>query len=132
MFSILVPSTKKWYSSFLKKNFVFQKICFKVKVLKTLKIPNDCHIKTCRSLKRRAILKSLVPFFRRTCALSVGFRMERLKKKRFPVLRQKFNSNFAVKLAERSSHSLQGCHCHLKSQVPDIPDIILTFWTKNF
>ena len=43
--------------SFLKKFFVFQKICFEVKVLKTFKIFNDCHIKTCRSPKRRAILK---------------------------------------------------------------------------
>ena len=32
-FSILVVSAKKRYSSFLKKLFVFQKICFKVKVL---------------------------------------------------------------------------------------------------
>ena len=30
-FSILVLSTKKRYSSFLKKALVFQKICFKVK-----------------------------------------------------------------------------------------------------
>ena len=36
-FSILVLSTKKRYSSFLKKVFVFQKICFKVKVLKMFK-----------------------------------------------------------------------------------------------
>ena len=35
VFPILVVSTKKRYSSFLKKVFVFQKICFKVKVLKT-------------------------------------------------------------------------------------------------
>ena len=53
--SRLLLSTKKRYSSFLKKLFVFQKICFKVKVLKTLKISTDCHIKRCRSLKRRAI-----------------------------------------------------------------------------
>ena len=33
VFSILVVSTKKRYSSFLVKVFVFQKICFKVKVL---------------------------------------------------------------------------------------------------
>ena len=32
-FSILVLSTKKRYSSFSKKVFVFQKICFKIKVL---------------------------------------------------------------------------------------------------
>ena len=25
----------------------------------------------------------------------------------------------------------QGCHSNLRSQIPDIPDIILTFWTKN-
>ena len=56
-FSILVLSTKKLYSSFLKKVFVFLKICFKVKVLKTSKVFTDCHIKTCWSLKRRAILK---------------------------------------------------------------------------
>ena len=34
---------------------VFQKTCFKV--LKTFKVPIDCHVKTCRSYKRRAILK---------------------------------------------------------------------------
>ena len=35
VYSILVFSTKKGYSSFLEKVFVFHKICFKVKVLKT-------------------------------------------------------------------------------------------------
>ena len=54
-FSVLVPSTKKRYSSFLKKVFIFQTICFKV--LKTFKISSYCLIKTCSSLKRRAILK---------------------------------------------------------------------------
>ena len=56
-FSILMLSTEKQYSSFLKKVFVFQKIYFKVKVLKTFKISTDCHIKTCQFLERRAILK---------------------------------------------------------------------------
>ena len=42
---------------FLKKVFIFQKICFKVKVLKTFKSSSGCHIKTCQSLKCRAILK---------------------------------------------------------------------------
>ena len=37
-FSIAVFSTKKQYSSFLKELLVFQKTCFKVKILKTLKI----------------------------------------------------------------------------------------------
>ena len=55
--SILVVSTKKQCSSFLEKVFIFQKIYFKVKVLKTFETFTDCHIKTCRSLKRRGILK---------------------------------------------------------------------------
>ena len=56
-FSILVLSTKKQLSSFLKKVFVIQKICFKVKVLKTFKTSSDCHIKIYKSIKQRAILK---------------------------------------------------------------------------
>ena len=62
---------------------VLHKICFKVKVLKTIKISSDRQIKTCRSLKRRAIWKSLVTFLRRTyfCWLQ----NETLKTKRFPV-----------------------------------------------
>ena len=44
-FSIFVLSTKKLYSSFLKKVFIVQKICFKVKVLKSFEICSDCHIK---------------------------------------------------------------------------------------
>ena len=66
-------STKKRYTSFLKMVFVFQKICFYLKVLKSFKISTDCHIKTRRSLKWRAIWslrwraiwKSLVLIFRR-------------------------------------------------------------------
>ena len=54
-FSILVLSTKKWNSSFLKTVFVLQKIC--LKLLKTFKILTDCHIKTYWSLKWRAPLK---------------------------------------------------------------------------
>ena len=86
-FSILVLLTKNWYSSFLKKVFFFQKMCFKV--LKTFKISSACHIETWRSLERRAILNIPTTIFRGTCALFVGFKMKPLKKKRFPVLRQK-------------------------------------------
>ena len=50
-FSILVLSTKKPYFNFLQKVFVFQKICFKVEVLKTFKISTECHAKTRQSLK---------------------------------------------------------------------------------
>ena len=46
-FSILVLSTRKQYSSFYGKFFASQKICSKVKVLKTFKFFTDCHIKTC-------------------------------------------------------------------------------------
>ena len=65
LLSILLLSTKKqcWYSSILKRVCIFQKICFKVKVLKTFKISSVCHIKTCRSLKRRAILKIPIMLF---------------------------------------------------------------------
>ena len=56
-FSILLLSTKNRYSSFLKKLFVFQKVCFKVKVSKTFKISSNSHRNTCRSLKRRANYK---------------------------------------------------------------------------
>ena len=45
-FSILVLSPKKPHSSFLKKVFIFQKICFKVKVLKTLQDLNFSQIVT--------------------------------------------------------------------------------------
>ena len=48
---------KKHYSSFFKKVFIFQEIYFQVKVLKTFKIFSDSHMKTCRSLVRRAIMK---------------------------------------------------------------------------
>ena len=63
VFSILVVSTKKCYPSFLKKVIIFQKICFKVKVLKTFETLTDGHIKTCRFLKRRIILKSASTIF---------------------------------------------------------------------
>ena len=63
-FSITVLSSKKRYSSFLKKDLVFQKTCLKAKVIRTHKIPSDYRVKLCRSLERKAILKiSLVPFF---------------------------------------------------------------------
>ena len=64
-FPILVLSTKKQYSGFLKKVFVFLKIC-----LKRSEISIDCHRKACLSLKRRAILR--IPSFRRTYTLCDG------------------------------------------------------------
>ena len=101
VFSILVLSTKKQCSSFLKKVFIFQKICLKVKVLKTFKIFTGCHIKTCWSLKQRAILKISSTFFKRTYALSAGFKMKPLRKSIF----QKNQLKYCLKLAKRSNHS---------------------------
>ena len=51
MFSILVLSTKEQYTSFLKKVFGFQEICFKVK------IKTQENTKIWWFLKQRAILK---------------------------------------------------------------------------
>ena len=42
---------------FLKKVFVFQEICLKVKVWKMFETFTGCHIKICRSLKWSPILK---------------------------------------------------------------------------
>ena len=100
-----------WQGSFVWKccalngsTFIFQKICFKAKVVNTLKIPSGCHIKTYWSLKRGAILKIPSAVFRRTHALSIGFKMKSLKKA-FSCVKAKTNANFAVKVAERSNHS---------------------------
>ena len=45
-----------------------------------------CHVKTCQSLKQRAILKMPSTIFRITYALLVGFKMKPLKKSFFKVL----------------------------------------------
>ena len=76
-FSILVLSTKTGYSSFLKRAYFFQKIGFKVKILKTFKIFSHSHI------NRGVFKRSQVPFFRRTYALSVGFKRKPLRKSIF-------------------------------------------------
>ena len=102
-FLILVLSTKKRFSSFLKKVFVFRKFCFKVQVLKTIKISTDCHIKHINLSNRGLLLKPLVLFFRQTYALSVSFKMKRIQKA-FSSVKIKANTDFAIKLAERSKH----------------------------
>ena len=69
--SILALWTKKQLPGFLKKVFVFQKISFKVKVVKTFKISSGCHIKSYRSFKQRAISKIRKTVFQKnTCSLS--------------------------------------------------------------
>ena len=70
-FLVLILSTKKPYSSYLKKVFVFQKICFKFEVLKMFKISFQKYPDLSNG---GLILKSL------TYALSVGFRLKPLIK----------------------------------------------------
>ena len=65
----------------MKTMFVFQKICFKVKVLKTFETFTDCHIKTRQSLNRSATLKISITVFQKNYALSVSFKIKTLKKK---------------------------------------------------
>ena len=98
--SILVLWTKKRYSIFWEK---FSLISFKVKALKTLKISSDCHIKTCGSLKRRAILKIPSTVFLEEPFLFLLALKWNLYQKAFFNVKTKTNPNFFVKLAERSN-----------------------------
>ena len=52
-------SELKTVLKFLRKVLVFQKTCFKVKILKTFKIPGDYYIKTWQSLKRWLLHKNM-------------------------------------------------------------------------
>ena len=96
----------------MKTMFVFQKICFKLKVLKTFETFTDCHIKTRQSLNRSATLKISITVFQKNYALSVSFKIKTLKKnkkkKLFRKIRQNQdkinNSSFAAKFNERSNH----------------------------
>ena len=60
--------------------FRFSDDLFQFKVFKACKTSNGCHIKTCRSLKRRtAILEITIFFLRKTYAPSVGIKMKPLR-----------------------------------------------------
>ena len=74
---VVLSSTKRYSSS--KKGFRFSEN-FKFKVLKRFKISSDCHVKECQCQKCK---QCLVPFFRRTYALSVGFIIKLLGKSIF-------------------------------------------------
>ena len=103
MLSILVLSTKKGYSSFLKSVYVFQKIYFKVKVLKSFKIPSDCHIKAWRSLEWRAIVR--IPILKEPMLFLLGLKWN-LYEKAFSCAKTK--NNFCRKPCwntGRSNHS---------------------------
>ena len=81
-FSILVLSTKKQYSAFFKKVCIFQKMCFKFKVLKHYQNLNWWpHRNMSISQMEGFFKKSLVSFFRRTYALSICSKTKPLRKK---------------------------------------------------
>ena len=80
-FSILLVSTKNRFSSFFKKSFRFPENLLQSKVLKTFIISSNCHIKRVDLLNGELFWKFLVPFFRRTYVLSVGFKLKPLRKK---------------------------------------------------
>ena len=103
VFSILVVSTKKRYSSFLKKVFIFQKICFKVKVSKTFETFTDCHIKRCRSPKWRDILKIPSTVFKKNLCSFSWLQNRNSKKKRLRMLRQKPTQLLSEKLLKEAT-----------------------------
>ena len=106
MLSILVLSTKKQYSSFLKCVSVFQKIYVKVKVLKLLKISSNCHIKVCQSLKWRVVSKILI--LKEPMLFLLALKWNLYIQKVFSCVKTK--TNFCCKPcwnAERSNHSFR-------------------------
>ena len=58
LYEIINQSNFQSINLFNEKVFVFQKICIKAKVVKTLKISSDCHVKTDWFLKRWAIFEN--------------------------------------------------------------------------
>ena len=89
VFSVIVLSTKKRYSSFFKKVFIFQKAYFKVRVLKMFQNLKWFSPKTCWSLKLRDILKIPSIIFLRHLRSFWWLQNKISPKKRFAVLRQK-------------------------------------------
>ena len=105
LFWFIVLWIKKLSSSFFKQVLVFQKTFFKVNILSTFKIPCDCHIKPCLSLKWRAFLKIPRIDFHRSTRSFYWLQNKTSARKRFSVLRQK-PPTFCRKtcLLQRSSH----------------------------
>ena len=96
LFSILIFSTKKQYSSFFEKVFVFSQKLFRSYILKTFKISSACHRKPCRSFKRRSILKIPSTLFQKSQCSFCWLQNNTSKKKRSCV-KTKSNSNFVCR-----------------------------------
>ena len=90
---------------FLKMVFVFQKICFKVEVLKMCKISSDyCPIKTPISQTEGYFENPKYRFLEKlkTFLLALTWNLE---DKAFSCAMTKTNSDFVVKVLERNNHS---------------------------
>ena len=97
----IVLSTKKQYSIFWGRFSFSRKSVSKKNYWNCSKFPLIATLKHADFSNGGLFWKSLVPFFRRTSGLFVGFKLEPLKN-RFP----KFsNTHFAGKLVERSNQS---------------------------
>ena len=72
--SNIILSTLKLYPSFLKKVFVFQRTCFKVKELNMFKISSDCQIKTSGLLNGWLFQKSLEPCLKEPQVFLLGLK----------------------------------------------------------
>ena len=81
--SVMVVVLQLWYSSFLKKVFVFQRFVWKLKTEDTQNFQWLPHKNIPYLSSRRLYLKSLVSFFKRTHALSVDVEMKSLRKSVF-------------------------------------------------
>ena len=81
--SILVLSTKKRNSSFLKKVCYFRKFVSKFKYWKRSKFPAIAHKKYAYLLNGGLFYKPLRPFYSRAYAFSVGFKLKPLWKSVF-------------------------------------------------
>ena len=76
-FLVLVLSTKKSLLQF------FSEFFFKFKVLKTLNISSNCHLKTLRFLKHSAILTIRCTFFKIVYSLAVGLKTKPIRRSFF-------------------------------------------------
>ena len=71
------------------KGFRFPENLFQSSSIENIQTSSYCHLKKADLSNGRLFWKSLVPFYRRTYSISVGFRIKRLTETCFPMLRQK-------------------------------------------
>ena len=96
----------------LQKIYILQKICFKVKVLKTFKVSTDCRIKPFSFLKRGAILKIPRIVFQRDLCSFCWLQNETPKDNNFPMSRIHWR---LLAILEASIKSVSVCFLICKS-----------------